>query len=41
MSIIQGNFENCADILTIEPIIPYTNVDIFRKKEARSFSKQV
>jgi hypothetical protein len=39
--VIQGDFESCADILTcdrtpqkvpIEPIMPYRNIDIFRKK---------
>jgi hypothetical protein len=38
---VQGDFEGCADILTcdripqkvtIEPIMPYANVDIFREK---------
>jgi hypothetical protein len=47
--IIQGDFEGCADILTcdrtpkkvtIEPIMPYTNVDIFREKGAKSVSKK-
>jgi hypothetical protein len=46
---IQGDFESCTDILisartpqwiTIEPIMPYTNVDIFREKGAKSFSKK-
>jgi hypothetical protein len=46
---LQGDFESCADILTsgrtpqyvtIEPIMPYTNVDIFREKGAKSFSKK-
>jgi hypothetical protein len=46
---IQGGFEICADILTggrtpqkvtIEPIMPYRNVDIFWEKEAKSFSKK-
>jgi hypothetical protein len=40
----QGNFETCADILicdrtppkvTIEPTIPYTNVNIFREKDVK------
>jgi hypothetical protein len=44
------DFEGCADILTcdrtpqkvtIGPIIPYTNVDIFREKGAKGFSKKV
>jgi hypothetical protein len=26
---------------TIEPIMPFTNVDIFREKGAKSFSKKV
>jgi hypothetical protein len=39
---IQGDFERCADILTndrtpqqvtIEPRMPYSNVDIFREKK--------
>jgi hypothetical protein len=47
---VQGDFEGCADILTcdrtpqkvtIEPIMPYTNVDIFREKGSTSFSKKV
>jgi hypothetical protein len=42
--------EGCADILTsdrtphkvmIEPMMYYTNVDIFREKGAQSFSKKV
>jgi hypothetical protein len=42
--------EGCADILTsdrtphkvtIEPMVYYTNVDIFREKGAQSFSKKV
>jgi hypothetical protein len=46
---IQGDFESCADILTrdrtpqkvtIQPIMPYTNIDIFREKGAKGFSKQ-
>jgi hypothetical protein len=44
---IQGDFEGCADILTchrtsqkIEPRMSYTNVDIFRKNGAKSFSKK-
>jgi hypothetical protein len=50
INIIQGDFESYADILTsgrtpqyvtIEPIISYTNVDIFPEKEAKSFSKKV
>jgi hypothetical protein len=41
---------DCADILprdrtpqkvTIEPIVPYANVDIFLEKGAKSFSKNV
>jgi hypothetical protein len=48
--IIQSDFEGCADILTndrtprkvtIEPMMPYTNVDIFREKGVQSFSKKV
>jgi hypothetical protein len=48
--IIQSDFEGCADILTcdrtpqkvtIEPMMTYTNVDIFREKGAQSFSKKV
>jgi hypothetical protein len=44
------DFEGCADILTcdripqkvtIEPIMPYANVDIFREKETKHFSKKV
>jgi hypothetical protein len=40
----QGNFETCADILicdrtppkvTIEPTIPYTNVNVFREKDVK------
>jgi hypothetical protein len=47
---IQIDFKCCADILasdrtprwvTIEPIMPYTNVDIFREKGAESFSRKV
>jgi hypothetical protein len=47
---VQGDFEGCVDILTcdrtpqkvtIEPIMPYTNVDIFREKGSTSFSKKV
>jgi hypothetical protein len=47
---IQGDFESCADILTsgrttqrvtIEQIMPYTNIEIFREKGAKSFSKKV
>jgi hypothetical protein len=47
--VIQGDLENCADILTsgrtpqyvtIEPIMPYTNADIFREKRDKSFSKK-
>jgi hypothetical protein len=26
--------------VTIQPIMPYTNIDIFREKGAKSFSKQ-
>jgi hypothetical protein len=45
-----GDFEGCADILTcdrtpqlvtIEPIMPCTNVNIFQEKGATSFSKKV
>jgi hypothetical protein len=41
-----SDFEGCADILTpqkvtIGPIMPYTNVDIFREKGAKGFSKKV
>jgi hypothetical protein len=48
--IVQGDFEGCVDILTwdrtpqkvtIEPIMPYTNVYIFREKGSTSFSKKV
>jgi hypothetical protein len=47
---VQGDFESCADILTsgrtpqyvtIEPRMPYKNVDIFREKRAKMFSKKV
>jgi hypothetical protein len=47
---IQSDFEGSADILTcdrtpqtvtIEPMMPYTNVDILREKGAQSFSKKV
>jgi hypothetical protein len=47
---VQGDFESCADILTsgrtpqyvtIEPIMSYTNVDIFREKGTKIFSKEV
>jgi hypothetical protein len=47
---VQSDFEGCADILTcdrtpqkvtIDPMMPYTNVDIFREKGAQSFSKKV
>jgi hypothetical protein len=43
---IQSDFEGCADILTcdrtpqkvtIEPIMPYRNVDFFEKKELKVF----
>jgi hypothetical protein len=43
------DFEGCADILTsdrtpqketIESMMPYTNVDIFREKGTESFSKK-
>jgi hypothetical protein len=46
---IQGDFESCVDILTcdrtpqkvtIELIMPYTNVDIFREKGAKVFQKK-
>jgi hypothetical protein len=46
---VQSDFEGCADILTcdrpqqnvtIEPMMPYTNVDIFQKKGTKSFSKK-
>jgi hypothetical protein len=42
---IQGDFESCADILAsgripqqvmFEPIMPYTNVDVFREKVSTS-----
>jgi hypothetical protein len=48
--LIQGDFEGCADIcpceripqkVTIEPIMPYTNIDIFREKGVQIFSKKV
>jgi hypothetical protein len=44
---IQGDFEGYADIstcertpqkVTIEPIIPYTNVEIYPEKGTKSFS---
>jgi hypothetical protein len=47
---LQGDFKSCADILTcdrtlqkvtIGPIMPYRNVDIFREKGVKSFSKNV
>jgi hypothetical protein len=47
---VQGDFESCGDTLTsgrtpqevtMEPIMPYTNVDIFRKKGTKSFLKKV
>jgi hypothetical protein len=47
---IQRDFAGCADILTCDrtprkvttqPIMPYTNVDIFLEKRAKSFSKKV
>jgi hypothetical protein len=47
---IQSDFEGCAYILTcdrtsqkvtIEPMVPYTNVDIFREKGAKRFSKKI
>jgi hypothetical protein len=47
---IQADFESCSDILTCDrtppkvtfnPIMPYTNVDIFRKNRATIFSKKV
>jgi hypothetical protein len=46
---VQGDFEVSADILTcdrtpqkvtIEAIMPYTNVDIFREKGAKTFFKK-
>jgi hypothetical protein len=46
---IQGDFQSCADILpcdrtpqkvTIEPIVPYANVDIFREKGGKKFFKK-
>jgi hypothetical protein len=46
---VQSDFEGCADILTcdrpqqnvtIEPMMPYTNVDIFQEKGTKSFSKK-
>jgi hypothetical protein len=46
---MQGHFER-SDILisgrtlqevTIETIMPYTNVDFFQEKGAKSFSKKV
>jgi hypothetical protein len=46
---VQGDFEGCADILTcdrtpqkvtIEPRMPYTNVEIFREKEPKLFQKK-
>jgi hypothetical protein len=48
--IIQSDFEGCADILTndrtprkvtIEPMMPYTNVDIFREKGFKVFQKSL
>jgi hypothetical protein len=27
--------------VTIEPIMPYTNIDIFREKKAKSFSEKI
>jgi hypothetical protein len=45
----QGDFESCADILTIgrtpesvkiDPIKPYRNVDIFREKRLKVFQKK-
>jgi hypothetical protein len=47
---LQSDFEGCADILTcdrtpqkvaIEPMMPYTNLDIFREKGAQNVSKKV
>jgi hypothetical protein len=48
-NIIQGDFESYANILTcdrtpqkvtVESIMPYTNVLIFREKGAKSHSKK-
>jgi hypothetical protein len=48
--IIQSDFEGCADILThdrtprkvtIEPMMPYTNVDIFREKGTKIVQKSL
>jgi hypothetical protein len=47
---IQGDFEGCTDILTcdkipqkvtIELVMPHTNVNIFREKRVKSFSSKV
>jgi hypothetical protein len=47
---IHSDFEGCVDILTsdgtpqkvtIEPTMPYTNVDIFREKRVQIFQKKV
>jgi hypothetical protein len=48
--VLQGDFESCVDILTsgrtpklvtIEPILLYTNVDSFREKGDKSSPKKV
>jgi hypothetical protein len=48
--LVESDFEGSADILSrdrapqnviIEPIMPYTNVNIFREKGAKSLSKKV
>jgi hypothetical protein len=45
---LQGDFENCADILssdrtpqkvTIDPLMPFTNVDISQGKRIKSKKK--
>jgi hypothetical protein len=47
--VVQGDFRSCADILTcdrtsqnvtIELIVPFTNVDTFREKGVKSCSKK-
>jgi hypothetical protein len=47
---LQGDFENCADILssdrtpqkvTIDPLMPFTNVDISQGKRIKSKKKTI
>jgi hypothetical protein len=47
---LQGDFENCADILssdrtpqkvTIDPLMPFTNVEISQGKRIKSKKKNI